>query len=175
MKRYLLPFWHARSGSACVQGVLQSVLPKGKDFPYAFFHLFGLFVVAWFAGYGPGIVSCLLTMVALPAAAVPGFRFSAIDLSRLTLLMGVSLLITKVARTQRHARAMLREANSDLDQRVQARTVDLAETVQALKSEVAQHQNTERRLQTQLERLKPARSDHAGHRRTAGSGKRFPG
>jgi len=92
-------------------------------------------------------------MVAIPAAVVPGFRLSKIDVSRLTLLIGVSLLITKVARTQRHARAMLREANSNLDQRVQARTIDLAETVQALESEVAQHKNTERRLQTQLERL----------------------
>jgi signal transduction histidine kinase/ActR/RegA family two-component response regulator len=152
VKRYLLPFVTLIL-ALCLQGVLQAVLPKGKDFPYAFFHLFGLFVVAWFAGYGPGVVSCLLTMVAIPAAVVPGFRLSAIDLSRLTLLMGVSLLITKVARTQRHARAMLREANSNLDQRVQARTIDLAETVQALESEVAQHKNTERRLQTQLERL----------------------
>jgi len=152
VKRYLLPFVTLVL-ALCLQGVLQAVLPKGKDFPYAFFHLFGLFVVAWFAGYGPGIVSCLLTMVAIPAAVVPGFRLSAVDLSRLTLLMAVSLLITKVARTQRHARAMLREANSNLDQKVQARTIDLAETVQALKSEVAQHKNTERRLQTQLERL----------------------
>ena len=152
VKRYLLPFVTLVL-ALCLQGLLQAVLPKGKDFPYAFFHLFGLFIVAWFAGYGPGIISCLLTMVAIPAAVVPGFRLSAIDLSRLTLLMGVSLLITKVARTQRHARAMLREANSDLDQRVQARTMDLAETVQALKSEVAEHKNTERRLQTQLERL----------------------
>ena len=152
VKRYLLPFVTLVL-ALCLQGVLQAVLPKGKDFPYAFFHLFGLFVVAWFAGYGPGIVSCLLTMVAIPAAVVPGFRLSAVDLSRLTLLMAVSLLITKVARTQRHARAMLREANSNLDQKVQARTIDLAETVQALKSEVAEHKNTERRLQTQLERL----------------------
>ena len=152
VKRYLLPFVTLILALG-LQGLLQAVLPKGRDFPYAFFHLIGIFVVAWFAGYGPGIVSCLLTMVAIPAAVVPGFRLSTIDLSRLTLLIGVSLLVTKVANTQRHARAMLREANSDLDQRVQARTSDLAETVQALKSEVAEHKNTERRLQTQLERL----------------------
>ena len=81
VKRYLLPFVTLVL-ALCLQGLLQAVLPKGKDFPYAFFHLFGLFIVAWFAGYGPGIISCLLTMVAIPAAVVPGFRLSAIDLSR---------------------------------------------------------------------------------------------
>jgi signal transduction histidine kinase/ActR/RegA family two-component response regulator len=152
VKRYLLPFVTLVL-ALCLQGLLQAVLPKGKDFPYAFFHLFGLFVVAWFAGYGPGIISCLLIMVAIPAAIAPGFRLAAIDPNRLTLLIAVSLLITKVARTQRHARAMLREANQDLDKRVQDRTSDLAQTVGALESEVAQHKNTGRRLQTQLERL----------------------
>jgi signal transduction histidine kinase/CheY-like chemotaxis protein len=152
VKRYLLPFVTLVL-ALCLQGLLQAGLPKGKDFPYAFFHLFGLFVVAWFAGYGPGIISCLLIMVAIPATIAPGFRLSAIDLNRLTLLICVSLLITKVARTQRHARAMLREANQDLDKRVQDRTSDLAQTVGALESEVAHHKNTERRLQTQLERL----------------------
>jgi len=151
-KRYLFPFV-TLALALSLQTSLQAVLPKGKDFPYAFFHLLSIFVVAWFAGYGPGIVSCLLTMVAIPAALAPGFRLAALDLNRLTLLIGVSLLITKVARTQRHARAMLREVNKDLDKRVRERTSDLAQTVGALESEVAQHKNTERRLQTQLERL----------------------
>jgi signal transduction histidine kinase/CheY-like chemotaxis protein len=151
-KRYLFPFV-TLALALSLQTSLQAVLPKGKDFPYAFFHLLSIFVVAWFAGYGPGIVSCLLTMVAIPAALAPGFRLAALDLNRLTLLIGVSLLITKVARTQRHARAMLREVNKDLDKRVRDRTSDLAQTVGALESEVAQHKNTERRLQTQLERL----------------------
>jgi len=151
-KRYLFPFV-TLALALSLQTSLQAVLPKGKDFPYAFFHLLSIFVVAWFAGYGAGIVSCLLTMVAIPAALAPGFRLAALDLNRLTLLIGVSLLITKVARTQRHARAMLREVNKDLDKRVRDRTSDLAQTVGALESEVAQHKNTERRLQTQLERL----------------------
>jgi signal transduction histidine kinase/ActR/RegA family two-component response regulator len=152
VKRYLLPF-ATLALALTLQTFLQAVLPKDKDFPYAFFHLLGIFVVAWFAGYGPGIISCLLIMVVIPAAIAPGFSLAAIDLNRLTLLIGASLLITKVARTQRHARAMLREANQDLDKRVQDRTSDLAQTVGALESEVAQHKNTERRLQTQLERL----------------------
>ena len=99
-KRYLFPFV-TLALALSLQTSLQAVLPKGKDFPYAFFHLLSIFVVAWFAGYGPGIVSCLLTMVAIPAALAPGFRLAALDLNRLTLLIGVSLLITKVARTQR--------------------------------------------------------------------------
>ena len=71
VKRYLLPFVTLVL-ALCLQGILQAVLPKGKDFPYAFFHLFGIFVVAWFGGYGPGIVSCLLTMVGNPGRGSSG-------------------------------------------------------------------------------------------------------
>ena len=130
------------------------MLPKGMDFPYSFFYLIAIFVVAWFGGYLSGAAACMLTMVALPAAAVPGFRLAAVDLSRLTLLIGVSLLVSAVANAQRSRRKQLHEANQELDRRVQDRTQDLARTVEALESEVAQHKRTEERLHSQLERLK---------------------
>jgi signal transduction histidine kinase/ActR/RegA family two-component response regulator len=136
-----------------LQGTLALMLPKGSDFPYAFFYLVAVFVVAWFGGYISGVISCLLTMVALPAAVVPGFRLAALDLSRLALLSGVSLLVSAVANAQRKRRKELRDANEELDRRVQTRTQDLARSVEALESEVAQHKKTEQRLQAQLERL----------------------
>ena len=137
-----------------LQAILQLMLPKGTDFPFSFFYLIAIFVVAWFGGYLSGTAACLLTMVALPAAAVPGFRLAALDLSRLALLIGVSLLVSAVANAQRRRRKELHQANEELDRRVQSRTQDLAQTVEALESEVAQHRKTEERLQTQLERLK---------------------
>jgi signal transduction histidine kinase/ActR/RegA family two-component response regulator len=62
------------------------------------------------------------------------------------LLLGVSLLVSLVAQSQRKKRNQLREANDELDRRVQVRT-------QELESEIVQHKRTEYRLQTQLERL----------------------
>ena len=149
----LLPFLGI-SVALLIQGSLAWILPKGTDFPYAFFYLIAIFVVAWFGGYLSGAAACLLTMVALPALAVPGFRLKSLDFSRLTLLIGVSLLVSAVANAQRRRREALHDANQELDQRVQSRTQDLAHSVEALKSEVDQHKKTEQRLQAQLERLR---------------------
>ena len=136
-----------------LQGGLALVVPKEKDFPYTFFYLIAVFVSAWFGGFVPGAIACALIMVGLPLAATPGFRLTSLDLSRFGLLVGVSLLVSWVARGQRKSRDALRAANDELDSRIQSRTQELANAVEALTSEVALHQRTEKTLHTQLERL----------------------
>jgi signal transduction histidine kinase/ActR/RegA family two-component response regulator len=135
------------------QGALQSLLPKGTDFPYAFFYLIAIFVVAWWGGYWSGVAACLLTMVGLPWSLAPGPHLPKVDPSRLILLLMVSLGVSGVAHAQRRIREALRRANQELDQRVLERTADLENAVGALQSEVELHKTTEQRLQTQLERL----------------------
>jgi signal transduction histidine kinase/ActR/RegA family two-component response regulator len=134
------------------QGALQSLLPKGTDFPYAFFYLIAIFVVAWWGGYWSGVSACLLTMVGLPWSLAPG-HLPKVDPSRLILLLAVSLGVSGVAHAQRRIREALRKSNEELDQRVKERTGDLENAVKALESEVELHKATEHRLQTQLERL----------------------
>jgi signal transduction histidine kinase/ActR/RegA family two-component response regulator len=136
-----------------LQGLLQAVLPKAIDFPYAMFYLLAMFVVAWFGGFGPGVFACAITMVGLPLAVAPGFHWPHVDLTRLIILSAVSLLVSGVAQGQRRARETLRESNEQLDRRVQSRTEELAKVVRDLESEVAQHRTTEGKLKTQLERL----------------------
>jgi signal transduction histidine kinase/CheY-like chemotaxis protein len=152
LKRAVLPVL-AIALALLSQGALQSLLPKGTDFPYAFFYLIAIFVVAWRGGYGPGVAACLLTMVGLPWSLAPGPHLPKVDPSRLILLLAVSLGVSGVAHAQRRIREALRRANEELDQRVQERTGDLQNAVKALESEVELHKTTERRLQTQLERL----------------------
>jgi signal transduction histidine kinase/ActR/RegA family two-component response regulator len=135
-----------------LQGVIQALLPKGADFPYAFFYLIAVFVVAWRYGYWSGVAACLLTLIGLPLAMAP-HHFPKIDPGRTILLLAVSLGVSGVADSQRRMRTALRKANEELDQRVQERTGDLQNAVKALESEVDQHKATENRLQTQLERL----------------------
>ena len=135
-----------------LQGAIQALLPKGSDFPYAFFYLIAIFVVAWRSGYWSGVAACLLTLIGLPWA-ISLHHFPKIDPGRTVLLLGVSLGISGVAHSQRRMREALRHANEELDQRVQERTTDLRNAVKALESEIEQHKTTERRLQTQLERL----------------------
>jgi signal transduction histidine kinase/ActR/RegA family two-component response regulator len=123
------------------------------NFPFALFYLLAIFGVAWFGGYVPGIISCLLTVGILPALTTSGFRLTNLDLSRLIPLACVSLLITKVARTERRAREVLGHANDALDQQVQSKTEDLRRIVDELELEVSQHKKTEGKLQIQVERL----------------------
>ena len=150
--QYLFPFI-AIAIALSSHALVALMVPKEKDFPFAFFYMIAVFAVAWLGGYAPGVIACLLTMVALPFAAVPGFRLTSVDPSRLTIFIVISLLISWVAYVQRRMRGALRHSNEELDKRVQSRTQDLARTVTALESEIGQRTKTEEKLQTQLERL----------------------
>lgn len=150
--RYLLPVVTLLLAIA-IQFVIALFVPKGIDFPYVFFFLFAIFVTAWFGGYLPGAITCLLTMIGIPLLATPGFRISNVDPARLLLLIGVSVLISLVAQWQRKKREELRRANEELDRRVQSRTQELANVVQALESEVEQHKRTEQALRRSEERV----------------------
>ena len=81
--------------------------------------------------------------MSLPLLTKPGFQLAKLDLGRLGLLIAISFLISWVAQTQRRSRVILRQANDELDRRVQSRTDDLAQAVQALESEVEQRKQTE--------------------------------
>ena len=150
--RYLLPFL-TLAVAIGVQFLIALVVPKHVDFPYVMFFLVAILVTAWFGGYVPGVLACLITMVGIPLAATPEFKLSSVDPSRLVLLIGISAVISLVAQSQRKKREQLREANDQLEKRVLSRTQELATTVEALESEVAQHKLAQQKLQTQLERL----------------------
>jgi len=152
LARYLLPFLTV-AATIGVQGLIALFVPKQVDFPYVLLFLIAIFVTAWFGGYVPGALACLITMVGLPLAVTPGFRLTSIDPTRLVLLIGVSVAISWVAQSQRRKRELLREANDVLEERVEGRTRELAAAVAALESEVAQHKLAREKLQTHLERL----------------------
>jgi signal transduction histidine kinase/ActR/RegA family two-component response regulator len=143
--RYLLPFATLLI-AICIQAGISQFVPKNVDFPYTIFFLVAIFVTAWIGGYVPGVLGCLIVMVGIPLLATPGFRLASVDPSRLVLLAGVSALISLVAQSQRKKRDQLRQANDELDRRVQIRT-------QELEAEVLQHKRTEHALRLSEERV----------------------
>jgi signal transduction histidine kinase/CheY-like chemotaxis protein len=148
---YVLPF--VAVGAALANQILVSwMLPKGINFPYVVLYLTAICVTAWFGGYVPGVMACLLTMVGLPFALTPNFRLASVAPGQVILVLILSLVISLVAQTQRRKREVLIHAD-ELDKRVRERTAELAQAVEALKSEIAQHKRTAQGLQTQLERL----------------------
>src|ERR1700733_1861565 len=93
--RYILPF-AAILAALLTQGAVALAVPKGVDFPYAFFYLLAVFVVAWYGGYVPGAIACVLTTVGIPLAVTHSFRPTGIDAIRILLFIGVSALISRV-------------------------------------------------------------------------------
>lgn len=150
--RYSLPFLTVLAALVS-QGILQHLVPKEIDFPYAFFYLIAAFVSAWYGGYVAGALACAFTMVGLPLMMVHFSQLPPVDFSRLVIFIGVSLLVSRVAKTQRRAREVLRRSNDELDRRVQARTGELAHVVEQLESEIAEHRKTEAALRDSEERV----------------------
>ncbi len=151
LARYLLPFVTV-SAALGIQIVVGWILPKGADFPFVVLYLSALCLTAWFGGYIPGIMAALLTMIGLPFALQPSFRLSSVAPGQVTLVLILSVIVSLVAQTQRRKREVLIHAD-ELDRRVQSRTQELAQAVEALKSEIGQHERTAQTLKTQLERL----------------------
>jgi hypothetical protein len=68
------------------------------------FFLFAILITAWFGGYVPGALACLITVIGIPLLAAPGSRVSRTDPSRLFFLIGVSVLVSLVAQSRRKKR-----------------------------------------------------------------------
>src|SRR5690242_17453952 len=90
--RYSLPFLSILA-ALLTQGVIQHLVPPGTDFPYAFFYLLAAFACAWYGGYLSGALACLFTMLGLPLMVVHFSKLPPVDISRLVLFIGISLMI----------------------------------------------------------------------------------
>jgi PAS domain S-box-containing protein len=98
-----------------------------------FSFLLAIMASAWWGGYGPGIVSCLISMFAIPYLFVPKFAISKVDLSRLLLVLIVSILVSRIASGRKKAEEALRRANEILDERVRQRTRELQTAIEQLR------------------------------------------
>ena len=159
LARYLMPF--VTVGWALgIQVAVSQFIPPQVDFPYAFLYLVAIFATAWFGGYVPGVVSVVVATIALPLIAPPDFHVTSIDPSRLVFSLGLSVLISLVAQSQRRMRDVLGQAsteldlaNAELDDQALMATVELAKVVDDLRLEVAQYAHIEDELRQSGERV----------------------
>ena len=115
MVRYLLPFVtlavaHRRSSGdrpVCAEAV--------STFPYAFFFLIADLRdrLVWRLRARRGCLPDHRWSV-FRLLAIPGFRLTSVDPSRVVLLIGVSALVSLVAQSQRKKQRQLRDANDDI-------------------------------------------------------------
>ncbi|HYZ83461.1 MAG TPA: ATP-binding protein [Bryobacteraceae bacterium] len=103
------------------------------NFPGLFFvYLCTILIAAW-CGYGPGIVVCLLVVVATRYGFKPGFSWRQVDPIGLAMLLGISLLVSFVASHRRRTERKLRQTASDLDLAVRTKTAELEALNQQLR------------------------------------------
>lgn len=149
--RYALPFLSVAAAFG-TQLALDRILPKQFHFPSVILYLAAFFVSAWFGGYIPGVIACLATLVGLPAIFTPGFRVTSIAMEQVTLVVILSLAVSLVAQALRRRRAALIHVD-EMDRRVQERTEELAQAVEALTAEVERHKRTEEALRESEQRV----------------------
>jgi len=98
----------------------------GIRFPplYGFLYLLLLIVLlgsAWL-GYGPGVIACAITTLVVPHLVNNPNRAIQSDLTRFTLVLIISLLISRLSETHRRREAELKKTAEDLEVRVRERT-----------------------------------------------------
>jgi PAS domain S-box-containing protein len=150
--RYSLPFIGVAL-SLLLQGLLQHYLPKNTDFPFAFFYLVAAFVSAWYGGYVPGALACLIVTVGFPLLSAGFSHLPAVDISRTMIFVGLSLMVSRTAHTERRAKAALALSNDELDRRARDRTRQLGSVVEQLQTEIDERRKTEAALRDSEDRV----------------------
>ena len=114
--------------------------------PFTFYFLGAIALTFWFAGNGPGMVSFVLACVAfnsfftLPPGSDSSHLYYVINFAV------VALLISWVSASRRRAEKLLAQARTDLEVKVNERTVSLVRANEELSDEVAERKKVEEAL-----------------------------
>ena len=92
--------------------------------PFCSFLLVLFVVAAAWNGYGPGLLVCALALFVVPPMLAPG-RPHSVDLTQLALLVVILLLVSRLSASTKRTAALLRQNASDLERRVEERSLAL--------------------------------------------------
>jgi signal transduction histidine kinase len=133
--RTILPYGVAVAAVACALLLMLRITPLRADTPFLLFFP-AVMAAAWYGGLGPGLVATALSAVsALYFILPPAFSFALTGVTGLQLAFFIAVGVFMSALQSR-----LRRLNATLEQRVQARTRELAEAnaeLEAFASSVA--------------------------------------
>jgi two-component system cell cycle sensor histidine kinase/response regulator CckA len=122
LRGYVIVLGALVSGCLIALFLLHAFGPKSK----IFISLLGdviLLGAAW-TGYGPGILTLALIRYVVPLILLPGAPLH-VDFGQTALLSVISLLVSRIASSNRQTEASLRSFAEQLEARVQARTQEL--------------------------------------------------
>ena len=152
--RYLTPVVTVAAAT-----LLASLLPSRVDPSHFTLYFLAVMLSAWYGGWGAGIVSTLLSAVALDyffIAPIHAVDLDAHAFVRLGVFLIVAIITSILTNARRQAEMDLRLAHAELEDRVRQRTEELASANQTLRAEIAERRKAEAellRLQQQVGRV----------------------
>jgi two-component system NtrC family sensor kinase len=152
--RYATPFVTVAAASS-----IASLLPSRFDPSHFTLYFLAVMLSAWYGGFGAGLLSTVLSALALDyffISPIYSIELDAHALVRLCVFVLVSIVTSILTNARRRAEADLRQAHAELEDRVRERTVQLAQTNSVLREEISERQKIEKelfRLQYQIGRV----------------------
>src|SRR5262245_17791542 len=129
-----------------------SLLPGRVDPSHFTLYFLAVMVSSWYGGFAAGLISTLLSAIAIDYFFIAPIYSLKLDLHafvRTGVFLVVALITNILTNARRRAEAGLRQAQSELEDRVRERTAELAQTNVTLREEISERQ----RIETELLRV----------------------
>ena len=142
--RYAIPFVAVAAAS-----FFASLLPSRVDPSHFTLYFLAVMLSAWYGGFGAGLISTILSALALDYFFISPIYSIELDwhaLVRLGVFLVVAMITSVLTNARRRAEADLRQAQAELEDRVRERTAELAQTNVALREEIDERQRIESEL-----------------------------
>jgi C4-dicarboxylate-specific signal transduction histidine kinase len=138
---------------------LALLIPWGADPSHFTLFFAAVMLSAWYGGLGTGLVSTILSALALDYYFISPVHSIELDwraFLRLAVFSIVAVVTSYLTTARKRAEEALRKAHAELEERVQERTVELTQANQSLRAEIVERKRAENelwRLQLEMGRV----------------------
>jgi C4-dicarboxylate-specific signal transduction histidine kinase len=129
--------------------LLASLLPSHADPSHFTLFFAAVMTSAWYGGLGAGLMATILSALSLDYFFIAPVHSITVDWQaflRLSVFMVVAAVTSYLTTARKRAEEALSKAHAELEERVQERTVELAQTNESLRAEIVERKRAEKEL-----------------------------